>query len=547
MGGFLTEVVLTADKTAFPKPDIGFFLPSFFPGAPWEQIPKIGQIALEKIMFSKVRTTNGIVDEAFYGLRKFEAILIKAGFDCKVYSPYELNKVEDPKVFCVSAMDPLALGPVSVTSMGLFGNKEYNLTGNPEKFRPPLSLLKFRELINDLKEFNRPIIVGGSGANQFELLPQEIDNLGISCVFVGDAEIEGPDILRKAIKGEPLPKLIKAKQIPRDVEIPTIINPVSFGLVEISRGCDRHCRFCDPSIRQFRWISVKKIKEEVKVNLRACPHVTLMSEDVFRYGTNQHQWVPDWGLVNLVKEVKKIAGVRTVGLSHACLASALAAPDQIEALRDELALSRSHYSSVQVGVESGSVRLVAKYMPFKGAPFEADEWPEVVLDGWKLLCNNYIYPAGTLLLGLDDNDEDIQATIDLVKKLNRYPGMCWPLTFMPLGSLRSRQRENFYTDWTQMSPKAQELFLLCINHMLEQSEKMHEHIFGTKFHQRVLNHLGAVFGRVIVRSIEEKAYQKGEHHYLQMSKIALKELIAYITRYIRTHEASSKFYVEIDS
>jgi radical SAM superfamily enzyme YgiQ (UPF0313 family) len=387
----MTEVMLTADKAAFPKEDVGFFLPSFFPGAPWEQIPKIGQIALEKIMFGKLPEKDGKVRDCFYGLRKFEAVLLNAGIDCAVYSPYTIKKyAEEAKVFGISAMDPLALGPVSVTSMGLFGTKEYNITGDPAKFKPPLSLIRFKELVEELKQFEKPIIVGGSGANQFELLPQEIDNLGIDCVFIGDAEIEGPEIIRKALQGEKLPKIVKAKNIPKEVEIPTIVNPVSWGLTEISRGCDRHCRFCDPSVRHFRWISEENIMKEIKVNLRASNNVTLMSEDVFRYGTQQHEWVPNWGLVNLVRKVKKIPGIKTIGLSHACLASALAAPDQIEALRDELNLSKTHYSSVQAGVETGSVRLVAKYMPHKGAPFEPDQWPEIVLDGWKLLCKNYI-------------------------------------------------------------------------------------------------------------------------------------------------------------
>ncbi|HUX99946.1 MAG TPA: radical SAM protein [Candidatus Deferrimicrobium sp.] len=545
----MTEVMLTADKAAFPKEDVGFFLPSFFPGAPWEQIPKIGQIVLERIMFGKLPEENGKVRDCFYGLRKFEAILLKAGIDCAVYSPYTLKKyADDVKVFCISAMDPLALGPVSVTSMGLFGNKEYNLTGNLEKFKPPLSLIRFKELVEELKSFEKPIIVGGSGANQFELLPQEIDKLGIDCVFIGDAEIEGPEIIRKALQGEKLPKIVRSKNIPKDVEIPTIVNPVSWGLTEISRGCDRHCRFCDPSVRHFRWISEENIIKEIKVNLRASDNVTLMSEDVFRYGTEQYEWVPNWGLVNLVRKVKKIPGIKTIGLSHACLASALAASEQIEALRDELNLSKTHYSSVQAGVETGSVRLIAKYMPQKGAPFEADQWPDIVLDGWKLLCKNYIYPAGTLMLGLDDTEEDIQATIDLVKKLNKYPGMCWPLTFMPLGTLRSKKREHFYTDWEVMSPKAQELFLLCINHMLDQSELMHEHIFGTQFHRRVLNHLGAIVGRVVVRSIEQKAYQKGKHDYLKMGKIALKELVAYSAHYLKTRDKRrTKFYDEVPS
>ena len=543
----MTDVMLSADVTNFSSPDIGFFLPSFFPGAPWEQIPFIVRYPLERMMFKGVPTKSGVVYDCIYGLRKFEAILLKAGIDCAVYSPYEIEKYAgDAKIFGISAMDPLGLGPVSVTSMGLFGNKKYNLTGDPADFKAPLSLIKFTELIKKLKQFDKPIIVGGSGANQFELLPQEIDNLGIDCVFVGDAEVEGALLIKKALQGEKLPKIVRAKNVPKEVEIPTIVNPVSWGLIEISRGCDRHCKFCDPSVRQFRWIPVERIIKEIKVNFRVTKNVTLMSEDVFRYGVEQHEWVPNWGLVNLVKEVKKIPGIGPISLSHACLAAALAAPEQIEALKEELNLSKDHYSSVQAGVETGSIRLAAKYMPFKGAPFEADEWPEIVLQSWKLLTQNYIYPAGTLMLGLDDTEEDIQATIDLVKKLNRYPGMCWPLTFMPLGALRSQQREHFYTDWEIMSPKAQELFLLCIKHMLDQSEKSHEHLFGTQFHRRVLNHIGTLFGRVIVKSVEKKAYNKGgKRNYQQMGKITLREFVDYAARYLRMRGYKARFYQEV--
>ncbi len=544
----MTDVMLTADITNFAQEDIGFFIPSFFPGTPWKQIPYPLRIMLERMMLKKIPDQNGVVRDCIYGLRKFEAILRDAGIDCAVYSPYTIEKYADEaKVFGISAMDPLGLGPVSVTSMGLFGPKDYNLTGDPAKFKPPLSYVKFAELMAKLQQFEKPIIVGGSGANQFELLPEEIDKFGIDCVFIGDAEIEGPQLIKKALQGEKLPQIYHAKNISKETKIPTIVNPVSWGLVEISRGCDRHCKFCDPALRQFRWIPVENIVKEIKVNLKLTRNVALMSEDVFRYGTSSHEWVPTGGLVNLVKEVKKIPGIGTLGLSHACLASALAAPDQIEALREEMDLNKQHYSSVQVGVETGSIPLVAKFMPFKGAPFEADQWPEVVLDGWKLLSKNYIYPAGTLLVGLDDTDEDIQATIDLVKKLNQYPGMCWPLTFMPLGSLRSKTRKNFYMDWTIMSPKARELFLLCINHMLTQSEKMHEHMFGTQFHRRILNHLGAIFGQVIVKSIETEAYQKGKRNYTKVGRIALKEFVSYTAKYLRTRGYRSKFYEEVKS
>ena len=519
------DVILTADETNFLNEEIGFFIPGFFPGVPWEQVPKLARIILEKMMIKKIPEKDGKVISCMYGLRKFEAILLEAGIECAVYSPQVIEKYADEaKVFGISAMDPLGLGPVSVTSMSLFGDKKYNLEGDEKHFKPPLSLIKFRELIEKLKKFDKPIIVGGSGANQFELLPDEQEKLGIDCILIGEAEIEGPKLIKKALKGEKLPKIVKAKPISHDIKIPTIKRPASWGLIEISRGCDRHCKFCDPTMKAFRWIPASQIIKEAKINVKVRDEICLMSEDVLRYGTKPQEWAPNWGLINLIREVKKVPGVKSIALSHACLASALAAPEQIEALKEELNLSRNNYTSVQVGVETGSIRLIAEYMPFKAAPFEPDQWHEVVLEGWKLLVKNYIYPAGTILFGLDDTEEDIEETVELVKKLNKYPGMCWPLYFMPLGALRSRRRENFYTDWEVMSPKVRELFLLCINHMLEQSEKMNEHLFGTKLYQRVLNYFGAIFGKVVVKSVEENAYSKGRRDYLKIAKIAFNEM-----------------------
>ena len=540
------EVMLTADETNFLNTEIGFFIPSFFPGVPWGQLPWVVRYTLERMLITKIPEREGRVYHAMYGLRKIEAILVEAGIKCGVYSPQSIESYSDKaRVFGVSVMDPLGFGPVSVTSYSLFGNKEFTIGKDSSQFKPPLSVIKFRELIEKLKEFDKPIIVGGSGANQFELLPEEQDKLGIDCILIGDAEIEGPRIFKKALRGEKLPRVVKARHIPVGTKIPTIKYPVSWGLVEISRGCDRHCKFCDPSLKVFRWIPVSNIIKEVKVNVRLSGDISLLSEDVFRYGTAQHEWVPNWGLVNLVRRIKEVPGVKSIGLSHACLASALSAPEQIEALREELNLSKEHYTSVQVGVETGSIRLVAKYLPYKGAPFEPDQWNEVVLEGWKLLCKNYIYPAGTLMFGLDDTEEDIEETIKLVKKLNRYPGMCWPLYFMPLGALRSKRRENFYTDWEVMSPKVQELFILCIEHMLEQTEKMDEHIFGTKLYQRVLNYLGAIFGKFIVKSVEEKAYAKGRRDYIKMGKILINQFKEHTRYYLKTRNYKSKFYADL--
>jgi radical SAM superfamily enzyme YgiQ (UPF0313 family) len=522
----LKKIFLTADETNFLNPAAGFFIPGFIPSIPKDEVPLIVRYPIERFLFYRIPyKRDGEIFHCAYGLRKIEAILLNAGLDCKVYSPQVIEKFSDnAALFGVYCMDPLGIGPVTSTLQGIFGDRRYNIYGDPNYYEPPYTHLKFKKLIEKLKRFNLPILVGGPGASQFDMLPMAQEELGIDCVVVGDCELEGPEIFRKALAGKKLPKIIHCKPIPQNVEIPTIIKPVSWGLVEISRGCDRKCKFCEPSAsKQFRWLPLSQIIKEIKINLRICSEICLMSEDVFRYGTESRQWVPDWGLINLIREIKKLPGLKSIALSHACLASALAAPDQIEALREELNLSKENYSAVQPGIETGSIRIVKEFMPYKAAPYDPEQWHDIILEGWKLLTKNYIYPAATLMIGLNDTEEDIQETISLMKKIMRYPGMFWPLFFSSLGTLKERHR--FFVDWTQMSPSAHELYLLAIKYMLKQHEKMHQHLFGTSILGRSFNHFTATVGKTFIDRVESGKYSKGTKEIQTFGKLFLKNFV----------------------
>lgn len=542
------KIFLTADETNFQNPNIGAFIPAFVPSIPKDQVPKFIRYPLERKIFYKIPHKNGEVYYCQYGLRKLEGILLEAKLDCKVYSPQVIEDyADDAGVFGISAMDPLGLGPVTATLQGIFGSKEFNLTGNTRYYKPSYTNLKFKELVEKLRKFEKPIIVGGSGASQFDMLPNAQEELGIDCVVIGDAELIAPDLFCDALNLKPLPKVIRCPRLPLDVKIPTIKKPVNFGLVEISRGCDRHCKFCDPSMKQFRWIPVSQIIKEIKINVKLKPEISLVSEDVFRYGTKPREWIPNWGLVNLIREIKKeVPEAKSIGLSHACLASALSAPEQIEALREELNLSKQNYSAVQCGVETGSIRIVAKNMPYKGAPFEPDQWQDMVVDAWKLLAKNYIYPVATLILGLDDTEEDIQETISLMKKIMNYPGMFWPLYFSSLGLLKKKNR--YFVDWSELSPSAQELYLLAYKYMFRQSEKMHVHLFGSSsIVGRLFNHMIAIFGKTLVDSIEIGAIMKGHRENKKIAKLAVKNFVQYSRNIISMRGYKTEFIGELQN
>jgi len=541
---FLSQIFLTTDQTNFLNPKAGFFIPSFIPSLPRDRIPKIARYPLEKLLFYDAPHKDGEVFHAIYGLRKIEAILLEAGLDCKVYSPQVIEEYADKsEVFGVYSMDPLGIGPVTATLQGIFGRPQYNILGDQDYYEPSYTHLYFKELIERLKPYNKPILVGGSGAFQFDLVPDSVEELGIDCVVIGDGEIEGVNIFKKALAGEELPKLIHTKRLPYEVNIPTIKKPVSWGLVEISRGCDRACKFCEPALKQFRWIPVSQILQEAKMNLQCSPEVCLMSEDVFRYGTEPRQWVPNWGLVNLVKEVKKLPGLKSISLSHACLAAALAAPEQIESLSAELNLSKENYSAVQPGVETGAINLIKEFMPYKAAPFDPEQWHEVVVDSWKLLAKNYIYPAATLVIGLDSKEEDIQETISLMKKITKYHGMFFPLFLQPLGTMRERHR--YFVDWSQMSPSAQELYILAIKYMLSQSEKMHQHLFGTGFFARAFNHFSAIVGRSVIDRLGDEGFSKGKKNIIKYGKKFLKNLVSYSAEKLKVSGEKSEFHGKV--
>ena len=115
--------------------------------------------------------------------------------------------------------------------------------------------------------------------------------------------------------------------------------------------------------------------------------------------------------------------------------SIMAQPKLIEELSQLLGLGskKRKWMGVQIGIETGSPKLFEKYMPGKAYPFKPREWPMVVEEGYKLLAENKIVPACTLLVGLPgETEDDIIKTIELIDKLLDYPGYIVPLVFIPM-------------------------------------------------------------------------------------------------------------------
>ncbi|MFQ6063847.1 MAG: B12-binding domain-containing radical SAM protein [Candidatus Bathyarchaeia archaeon] len=415
------KVVLTADRTNMLNHKV-FFLTGFLATVPREVIHPVVRPICESVVFSKPPSNGREATLALYGMRKIEAALIEADVPVEVVPWNKLDEIDKVDVFGVSAMDPLGCGPATTTARMFLGGTPYNR-------------YYFEKLIDKLREFQKPIIVGGSGAWQFEVFPEEQDRLGIDCVLVGDGEEAAPQVFRMATTGNKLPKIVHSSQPSR---IPLIKKPAYWGFVEVSRGCDRACQFCDPAMKKFRWMSLDHILEEVKVNLRFQNGVTLHSEDVFRYGCRHGEWKPNGKLINLFRAVRHV-GARWIVITHGTLSSAHSSPELIGEMAKLMKTNPEDYAGVQVGLETGSTRLIAKYMRGKALPYTPEEWPSIASQAFELLTENRIIPAATLIIGLPgETAEDVDQTIELVKQLEKYPSMIVPLAFVPLGLLRKQ-------------------------------------------------------------------------------------------------------------
>jgi radical SAM superfamily enzyme YgiQ (UPF0313 family) len=372
-----------------------------------------------------------------------------SGGDVMVVSPKSLKNVvnSETKVLCITTHDPLGLGPASTTFSDLGG-------------REPYTASYFQKLVTNpvIRKYGLKVIVGGSGA--WQLTDERImAKLGIDCVVVGEGERTGVSIIEKAVNGEPLPQYIEGEVVPLE-EIPLIRNPTINGIIEICRGCGRGCRFCNPTMLNFRCMPIERIMREAQLNVDAGNGVLLHAEDVLRYKATG--FTPnEVAVVDLFSRIKKMTD--NVGISHFAHATVASKPGLIEEISEivDAGSKTCPFMSGQVGIETGSARIVAKFMKGKAKPFKPEEWPEMIIQSHKILSDNHWVPVETIIIGLpDETPEDTRKTMELIHGLSGYKSLIVPLFFVPIGNLNG----NGFFRSKQATPEQWQLLAACIRH-----------------------------------------------------------------------------------
>jgi radical SAM superfamily enzyme YgiQ (UPF0313 family) len=378
---------------------------------------------------------GGRTKYAPYGLRKVEAILLESGFsesEVAVVHPFNLDKFIDSntKVVGISSMDPTGMGYVSKTYSSIVGGGE------------PLNSIEFRKLINhpSIKKHKLKVIVGGFGSWQLERR-KVAESYGVACVVIGEGEKAVAELFKKAVDGEPLPRVIRIENNPENEQVPTIRHAALHGCVEISRGCGRNCQFCTPTMQKKRDVPLEKIMKEVETTIReGSDHITLVTEDLFLYGARNKDFTPNKeAVLKLVKSVAAHPGVRSIQPSHMSLAPVVCDPALIKEVAEVL-IDHPWYShnskpivTSETGIETGSIRLMRKYMAGKMLPYKPEQWKEIVSQAFGILNDNDWCPLATLIVGLpDENEDDVVETLELMDDLRDYQAFYVPLFFVPL-------------------------------------------------------------------------------------------------------------------
>lgn len=413
------------------------------------------------LFYPPVKHRDGQADLAPYALRKVEACLLDSGFsedEVVTVHPERLDRVMGSRTRAVGVtlMDPLGRGPTSLTFASIFNGE----TATQAEFERLMARLALKRKVK--------VIAGGPGVWQILQVKDWERVFPLDTIVVGEGERVVGEIFHRAVDGGSLPRVVFAEDA--DLELIKPIRRASVGgLVEVSRGCGRNCQFCTPTLRGKRDIPLSMIAEEVRVNLKGGNRsLCLHAEDVLNYGSGpENMFKPDHEKVmRLFKTALAEMSKPQLGISHAALSSIASAPKLVREISELLDVGKSEYAPLfgyQAGIETGSPRLLRKLMAGKALPFKPEQWPEVVVQAFGISKDYGWVPAATLIIGLPgENSDDLNATLELMDKLQDTPSFIIPQFFMPMMETTLEHAPHFNVD--HMGEEHWRILLKCINH-----------------------------------------------------------------------------------
>ncbi len=444
------SVILVADRTLSSNYKIlfeGIFATM--------QTTKVPELAMKLLVSPKMPTdSQGRAMAVPLGLRRLEAALIEQGVlhedEVVCTTPEALESLLGPwvKIVGISSSDPLGQGMSNTTTDKFWSGELYTKVWTAKMMG---------ELKKAKEKFNFKVIGGGAGAWQWQNAPQECQNQGIDHLFIGYGESKGVNLIRDLLND----KDASFTTIEKDNtvgDIPKIRHASLLGIIELSRGCGKGCRFCTLAKQPMVHLPADTILSDIETNVsQGVTSVVSGSEDFFRYGATGSKINFD-ALHQLFTEMKKIKGLSFMQIDHANISSVLQmSDDQLKEIRSLLQWEKmSDYLWVNMGVESANGNLVAANGAAKMHPFDPSNWEDMVKDAVARLSRTGYFPVLSIILGLPgETEDDVERTIQLVKEISRQSAVVFPVFYEPV--LPGEQRFTLES----MTAKHLKLYAMC--------------------------------------------------------------------------------------
>jgi radical SAM superfamily enzyme YgiQ (UPF0313 family) len=422
-----------------------------------------------------------------YATRKLEASVLKSHRREDVVVAHEDHVAEfvddDTEIIGVSTMDPLGLGPLTMSYSVFFDTQA--------------PAYVYREFESLLARINRAragkkakLVVGGPGVWELTVRPEELERNRIDYAYQGEADDIIGDLFRYIVEDgaenteffrgfqtfdgsfhkewKSNSKFISryqfSKQFPKLEDIPEIVGPSVKGMVEVMRGCGIGCDFCEVTLRPLRYYPPEKVRKELEVNVKAGMDTGwLHSDEIFAYEHGRNFVPNEDAIAGLFSAVMATPGINRSNPTHGRISIPAAYPEFIRKLSRIMRAGPTNWIGLQIGVETGSDKLASEHMPNKTLPLRVGpdgSWADIVWRGTYVLNTYYWRPAFTVQVGqAGETPEDNWETVALINRLSNsttengrpFEFTITPMQNVPLGLLKSRDFSSFRLNQSQLA------------------------------------------------------------------------------------------------